>query len=136
MNKKGQFFMGGLIDASTLPKWLLYPLMFLVMCILFVVTIMMFIFIYSWFKGDVNFMPFGMFGYGYGFPIGGIGISKTVHSSSQCFENGIKVNCTEFKTIYPDYEHFITDDGYEVNGVCPGMNTNKTVQDCMNEQLK
>lgn len=114
--KKGQFFYGGLIDASTLPKWILYPLLILVCLILLVTVVLMILFVVSWFKGDATFMPFGMFGYGWGFPIiygGGISITQ-----QHCSVNGVPINCSDFPT--QDYKHFCVDGNCEINSVCGG----------------
>ena len=50
----------------------------------------------------------------------------------KCSVNGVEVNCSEFDTEFRDYSnHGIN----EINGVCPGLNDNRTVLDCMNEQF-
>lgn len=86
MNKRGHF---GLIelDATSLPKWILYPLIFLIMCVLFVIVVFFILFIVHWIKGDVNFMP--MFGYGFHFPVW-----ASYSSSQTCFQNGVQINCS------------------------------------------
>jgi hypothetical protein len=119
-NKKGQIGIGtyGLIDASTLPKWILYPLLFFIFIILAIVSIVMILFIISWFIGDVTFMPFGMFGY-YGMPIMVGSFSSHSSSSSlnqECFVNGIKIDCSNFTSD----EHFCNNGVCEMNGVCGG----------------
>lgn len=96
-NKKAQFGLIGLYDASNLPKWILYPLLILICLILLVVFIVMILFIISYFKGDANFMPFGMFRY-YGMPIA-VGSFHT--STQECFQNSIKVNCSEIESYLP-----------------------------------
>jgi hypothetical protein len=123
MNKKAQVGLIGLYDASELPKWILYPLMFLICLILLVVIIIMILFIVSWFNGDANFIPIRMFGY-YGMPIM-IGSYQT--HSSECYVNGIKINCSDFNGD----EHFCNNGKCEMNGVCPSPNSNMTVEDCI-----
>lgn len=87
MNKKAQFGLIGLYDASSLPKWVLYPLMLLIMFILLVIGIFMIILIIAFIKGDVSMIPFG-YGYGWHMPIG---FWSTGYS--ECFQNGIKIAC-------------------------------------------
>lgn len=96
-NKKAQFLYGGLIDASSLPKYILYPLLILVCLILLVVFVVMILFIISYFKGEATFMPFGIFGY-YGMPIA-VGSFHT--SSQECFQNNQKINCSEIEEVLP-----------------------------------
>lgn len=106
MNKKAH----GLIelDTTNLPKWLLYPLIFFICIILLVVAIVLILFIISWFRGDANFMPFGMFGY-YGMPIA---IGSFSSHTQECSVNGIKVNCSDLNKIYDsqltkyDYQNY------------------------------
>lgn len=52
-----------------------------------------------------------------------------MNSSSECFVNGIKVNCSDFPT--KDYEHFYNNGNFEMNGVCPSPNSNMTIEDCI-----
>lgn len=94
MNKKAQFWIGGLIDASTLPKWILYPLLIAVMLILFVTTIFMGAMAYSFIIGKTNFIPFGFFGYGFGFPVM-FASYHSAYSSQDCSVNGVKINCSD-----------------------------------------
>lgn len=55
-------------------------------------------------------------------------------SSSECYVNGIKINCSDFPT--QDYGHFYNNGKLEINGVCPGSNSNMTVEDCIKEEEK
>jgi hypothetical protein len=96
-NKKSQFGLISLYDASNLPKWILYPLLILICLILLVVFIVMILFIISYFKGDTTFMPFSMFGY-YGIPIA-VGSFHT--STQECFQNNQKINCSEIDLHLP-----------------------------------
>lgn len=117
-NRKAQFGLIGLYDASNLPKWILYPLFFFIFLILAIVSFIMILFIISWFKGDATFMPFGMFGY-YGMPIAMGSFSSHSSSSSlnqECFVNGIKIDCSNFTGD----EHFCNNGICEMNGVCGG----------------
>jgi hypothetical protein len=90
-NKKSQI---GLIDASTLPGWILYPLMILVMLVLILSLFFMGTFAYCILK-DKCAMPFGYYiPFGYHFPIW----VSSYHFSSQsqeCFVNNQKINCSE-----------------------------------------
>jgi len=52
-------------------------------------------------------------------------------SSSECYVNNIKINCSDFPS--KDYAHFYNDGKFEMNGVCPGVNDNKTIEDCIRE---
>lgn len=47
-----------------------------------------------------------------------------METSSECYVNGNKINCSEFPT--QDYEHFYNNGVYEMNGVKP-------IQDYLNE---
>lgn len=55
-------------------------------------------------------------------------------SSSECYVNGVRINCSEFPT--QDYEHFYNNGKFEVNGVCPAPNSNMTIEDCIREAEK
>jgi hypothetical protein len=55
-------------------------------------------------------------------------------SSSECYVNGVKINCTDFPT--KDYEHFYHNGRFEMNGVCPSPNSNMTIEDCIKEVNK
>jgi hypothetical protein len=93
-NKKGQIY-GGLIDASTISHWLLYPLLIIIMIVLLFSIVLMGVYAYSCLVKDKCFMPFGLYGYGgWGFPIGVIHSQTQINDYSECFINGIKVNCT------------------------------------------
>jgi hypothetical protein len=50
-------------------------------------------------------------------------------SSSECFVNGIKINCSDFPT--KDYEQVYNNGKFEMNGVCPSPNSNMTIEDCI-----
>ena len=50
-------------------------------------------------------------------------------SSSECYINGVKINCSDFPT--QDYEHFYNNGNFEMNGVCPYPNSNMTIEDCI-----
>lgn len=50
-------------------------------------------------------------------------------SSSECYVNGVKINCSDFPT--QDYEHFYNNGKFEMNGVCPSPNSNMTIEDCI-----
>jgi hypothetical protein len=52
-------------------------------------------------------------------------------SSSECYVNGVKINCSDFPT--QDYEHFYNNGKFEMNGVCPYSNSNMTIEDCIRE---
>ena len=94
MNKKAQFFYGGLIDASTLPKWLLYPLIIMVILVLLFSLFFMGSFAYSCLIKDNCYMPFGFWHFGY-MPVM---IGGYKQSYSECFINGVKTNCSESQT--------------------------------------
>lgn len=50
---------------------------------------------------------------------------------NECYINHVKTNCSE---LGPDIEHFrVGKNRYEINGVCHGVNDNRTVRDCINE---
>lgn len=51
------------------------------------------------------------------------------YSSSECYVNGVEINCSDFPT--QDYEHFYNDGKFEMNGVCPSPNSNMTIEDCL-----
>lgn len=52
----------------------------------------------------------------------------TIESNSKCSVNGVEINCSEFKDEFPDwFHHGMT----EVDGVCPGLNDNLTLMDCI-----
>lgn len=87
-NKKSQFFFGGLVDASTLPRWILYPLMILIILILLFTLIFMGAVTYSCLT-DKCIMPLGYFGF-YGFPV-----MSASWSSQNCYVNNQRVNCSE-----------------------------------------
>ena len=53
-------------------------------------------------------------------------------SSRECYINGVQVNCTDFSGD----EHFCNDGRCEMNGVCPGANDNRTIEDCINEVVE
>lgn len=114
MNKKGHY---GLIelDATNLPKWILYPLIFLIMSVMLVVVVFFIFFLIHLIKGDVNFMPF--FGYGFHMPIG---VMTT--SSQTCFQNGVQIDCNNFTGD----EHFCNNGICEMNGIC-----NKSIEECL-----
>lgn len=57
-----------------------------------------------------------------------------ISSSSECYVNGIQVNCSDFPS--KDYEHFYNNGRFEMNGVCPGPDSNKTIEDCIKAVLK
>jgi hypothetical protein len=95
-NKKGQIGLinAGLIDASTIPRWILYPLLIIIMLVLLCSVAFMAVYAYSCLVQDKCFMPFGYYGYGRlgGFPVGVIHAQTSEYS--ECFTNGVKVNCT------------------------------------------
>lgn len=87
MNKRGQV---GLIsiDAFSLPKWLLYPLVVLVCLTLLAVVFFLGVVGYSCLKGDCNaYYGMGWFGYRH-YPM--VSYQSQV---SECWENGVQVDC-------------------------------------------
>lgn len=89
MNNKAHY---GLIDASTLPKFLLYPLIFIICILLLTVSLVLILSIISWFNGDTKYVPFGsVIGY-HGTPFM---VSSHTYSSQECSVNGVKINCSE-----------------------------------------
>lgn len=82
MNKKGH----RIIDASSLPMWLLVPLILLVCLVLLGSLVYMGVMVYS-----CVFKDKCMWGFGYwGPPI----VVGNAYSSQQCFTNGLPVNCS------------------------------------------
>jgi len=134
MNNKAQFFIGGLIDASTLPKWLLYPLIFIIMILIFVVSVVMIFFVIALFRGEATFMPF----WGGYMPFGGIGIgvSSISTQTTSCMINGIAVPCSDFPSSYKTEGFRRNDTTYSVNGVCPSPNSNMSLEECIQEVIR
>jgi hypothetical protein len=96
LNRKGQV---GLIevDAATLPRWLLYPLVILICLVLLAVVFFLSIIGYSCLKGNCNtYYGMGWFGYRY-YPL--VQFQQT--NSQECYTNGIRVNCSEVKFAGP-----------------------------------
>lgn len=62
-------------------------------------------------------------------------IQSRTSIDSSCSVNGVEVNCSEFKERYHDYRHYVNYDtgNYELNGVCPSWDDNRSIIDCINE---
>jgi hypothetical protein len=88
-------------------------------------------FFYSCYVKDVCVVPF-FFGVGKIMivPMGWMGFSTTSIDQT-CSINGEQINCSEIQ----DKEHFCTNGVCEMNGVCPGNNKSKSIQDCINDKL-
>lgn len=54
-------------------------------------------------------------------------LSHYMTSSSECYVNRIKINCSDFP------EYFYNNSKFEMNGVCPSPNSNMTIEDCIKE---
>lgn len=57
-------------------------------------------------------------------------LNHYMSSSSECYVNGVKVNCSDFPS--PDYEHFCNNGTCSMDGVCP-YGSNMTVEDCIKQ---
>ena len=52
--------------------------------------------------------------------------------SKTCYVNGIQVDCKEFSGD----EHFCIEGNCSMDGVCPGANKSKNIEDCINEVVE
>jgi len=53
-----------------------------------------------------------------------------IETYSECYVNGLKVNCSEFKEEFPDYASH----GWNsIDGICPGWKENKSIIECIED---